>query len=106
MRLELRLDDPAKVSEETMTLKVELWRADLVTSIVALDASGIICPLEMEAVADLYPSGLVLGAPPGLMLDEHVSFLLPMMAAQPISMLLTENGLGPSPPGEGTGMRN
>jgi hypothetical protein len=57
LRLELRLDDPAKVSEETMKLKVELWRADLITSIVALDASGIICPLEMEAAADLYPSG-------------------------------------------------
>ncbi len=36
------------------------------------------------------------------MLDEHISYLLPMMASQPMSMLLTENGLGPSPPGEDT----
>ncbi len=68
-------------------------------SVVDVDGSGVILPAELEALGELYPNGLVLGAAPSLLLNQHISRLLPALKHLPLSALFQEGSLGPSPPG-------
>jgi hypothetical protein len=43
-----------------MVLLVELWRSDLVTSVVELDSEGnVMNTADQEAMAELYPPGIL-----------------------------------------------
>lgn len=72
-------------------LQIQLWRADLVTSILELGHNGqILNTREMP----LYPPGLVFGVPSNSMRGMHISKYLPMLSGTSMHALFVVNGLG------------
>ena len=62
MRMYTMFPDPSDPSIESMVLEVELWRADMATSIIDLDASGRVLSSEEDIMSELYPPGLPRGS--------------------------------------------
>ncbi|KAL6762972.1 hypothetical protein V8C86DRAFT_516445 [Haematococcus lacustris] len=80
-------------------VQVELWRADLACSVIEVNASGQVVPLSCDELNALCPSGLVLGAPLSVLLDQPLSSLLPCLAGKSLTDLFHEGALGPPPSG-------
>jgi hypothetical protein len=74
-------------SRRMVSFQLELWRADLCTSVLELDRDGRILPTELPEMAQLYPPELVLGYAPSMMLGAHVSTLIPHLSGVPLSEL-------------------
>lgn len=73
-----------------LVLQIQLWRAELVTSITELSGSGQV--LNSKEMA-LYPAGLLLGVPGSSMRGSHISKYLPTLTGYPTNALFTQNGL-------------
>ncbi len=77
--------------------QVELWRADLCTSVILIDREGRMVTPEHEEVAQLYPPDLILGLPPAALVDQHIGKALPALTGRPLSDLFVAGSLGSLP---------
>lgn len=57
------------------SVEVELWRTDLLTGVLELDAAGRVVP---KPAPPLYPAGLIFGLPHKALMSTHITDLLPV----------------------------
>jgi hypothetical protein len=82
--------------DHTFAIQVELWRADLCTSVIQIDREGRMVTPEHEEVAQLYPPDLILGLPTAALVDQHIGKALPALTGRPLSDLFVVGSLGQS----------
>ncbi|KAG2430819.1 hypothetical protein HXX76_009795 [Chlamydomonas incerta] len=81
----------ARAGGSSLTIEVELWRADLLTGVVEVDERGRV--LRIDPTDDLGQAALVLGAAKAELTGCNINSLLPL--PQGVPGLFSGDGLGP-----------
>ncbi|GFH11726.1 PAS domain-containing protein, partial [Haematococcus lacustris] len=79
-----------------LQIRVEVWRADVLSGVVELDTHGNVAQLGVKD-QPVYSPHLLMGLPPTLMLGAHISSLISLSGRPHLEALFTEGALGRMP---------
>jgi hypothetical protein len=74
--------------------QMELWRADIATSVFQLDHLGNVTAPELPEVGALYPGWLITGLQDYQLLDKHISMFIPELEDRPLSDVMMPGVFG------------
>ncbi len=91
---------PPRLCPRTLrAAQVELWRQDMLCSVMHLDMSGQVLTADHTELSELYPPGLVLGwGDEGCLVDRPVSDFVGALGGKSIQDLFVPGALGPPLP--------